>query len=87
MERKTESKLTGHSMKRLKINRLEEINTRYNSNRLEKTSFFQTMKKVERTEGFHEEKFSGSDPGTEDAEVTNCMIYSVFPKYFPFPVS
>uniref|UniRef100_A0A669P6G7 Myosin light chain kinase family member 4 n=1 Tax=Phasianus colchicus TaxID=9054 RepID=A0A669P6G7_PHACC len=53
-------------MKLLRINRLEEINTRYNSNRLEKTSFFQTMKKVERTRGFHEEKFSGSDPGTED---------------------
>uniref|UniRef100_A0A8C9EHS8 Myosin light chain kinase family member 4 n=1 Tax=Pavo cristatus TaxID=9049 RepID=A0A8C9EHS8_PAVCR len=58
-------------MKLLKINRLEEISTRYNSNRLEKTSFFQTMKKVERTGGFHEEKFSGSDPGTEDAKVTN----------------
>lgn len=71
-------------MKLLKINRLEEINTRYNSSRLEKTSFFQTMKKVERTRGFHEEKFSGSDSGTEDAKVTNCIINFVFPKYFPF---
>uniref|UniRef100_A0A8C2TZE7 Myosin light chain kinase family member 4 n=1 Tax=Coturnix japonica TaxID=93934 RepID=A0A8C2TZE7_COTJA len=55
-------------MKLLKINRLEEINTRYNSNRLEKTTFFQTMKKVERTGGFHEEKCSASDPGTEVAK-------------------
>ncbi|XP_010706717.1 myosin light chain kinase family member 4 isoform X3 [Meleagris gallopavo] len=75
VERKTESKLTGHSMKLLKINRLEEINTRYNSSRLEKTSFFQTMKKVERTRGFHEEKFSGSDSGTEDAKVIKEKLH------------
>ncbi|XP_066848640.1 myosin light chain kinase family member 4 isoform X3 [Anser cygnoides] len=66
VERKTDSKLTGHSMKLLKINRLEEINTRYNSNRLEKTAFFQSMEKVERTTHFQDEKFSESDPGIED---------------------
>uniref|UniRef100_A0A8D0FGZ5 Myosin light chain kinase family member 4 n=1 Tax=Strix occidentalis caurina TaxID=311401 RepID=A0A8D0FGZ5_STROC len=45
-------------MKLLKINRLEEINARYNSNRLEKTAFFQSVEKVERTRSFQEEKFS-----------------------------
>ncbi|XP_065485651.1 myosin light chain kinase family member 4 isoform X4 [Caloenas nicobarica] len=69
VERKTESKLTGHSMKLIKINRLEEINTRQNSNRLEKTAFFQNMEKVERTRSFQEEKFSESDPEREDEKV------------------
>ena len=69
MERKTDSKLTGHSMKLL--NRLEEINARYNSNRLEKTAFFQSMEKMERTRSFQEETFSEFDPGTEDEKVTN----------------
>ncbi|XP_032847861.1 myosin light chain kinase family member 4 isoform X2 [Tyto alba] len=69
VERKTDSKLTGHSMKLLKINRLEEINARYNSNRLEKTAFFQSMEKVERTRSFQEEKFSESYPVTEDEKV------------------
>ncbi|XP_026698323.1 myosin light chain kinase family member 4 isoform X2 [Athene cunicularia] len=69
VEKKTESKLTGHSMKLLKINRLEEINARYNSNRLEKTAFFQSVEKVERTRSFQEEKISESDPGTEDEKV------------------
>lgn len=71
VERKTDSKLTGHGMKLLKINRLEEINTRYNSNRLEKTAFFQSMEKVERTRRFQEKEFSESDPGTGDEKVTN----------------
>ncbi|XP_050746848.1 myosin light chain kinase family member 4 [Gymnogyps californianus] len=69
VERKTDSKLTGHSMKLLKINRLEEINARYNSNRLEKTAFFQSMEKMERTRSFQEEKFSEFDPGTEDEKL------------------
>ncbi|XP_076186560.1 myosin light chain kinase family member 4 isoform X2 [Aptenodytes patagonicus] len=69
VERKTDIKLTGHSMKLLKINRLEEINTRYNSNRLEKTTFFQSMEKMERTRSFQEEKFSESHPGTEDEKL------------------
>jgi len=56
-------------MKLLKINRLEEINTRHNSNRLGKTTFFQSMGKMERTGSFREEKFSESDPGTEDEKV------------------
>ncbi|KAK2534110.1 hypothetical protein Q9233_004293 [Columba guinea] len=60
VERKTESKLTGHSMKLIKIN------TRQNSNRLEKTAFFQNMEKVERTRSFQEETFSESDPERED---------------------
>lgn len=89
VERKTDSKLTGHSMKLLKINRLEEINTRYNSNRLEKTAFFQSMEKVERTTHFQEEKFRESDPGIEDEKVTNYIINFVFPKHASFllPVS
>lgn len=82
MERKTESKLTGHSMKLIKINRLEEINTRQNSNRLEKTAFFQNMEKVERS--FQEETFSESDPEREDEKVTNCIISFIFPKHSPF---
>lgn len=89
MERKTDSKLTGHSMKLLKINRLEEINTRYNSNRLEKTAFFQSMEKVERTTHFQEEKIRELDPGIEDEKVTNYIINFVFPKHASFllPVS
>ncbi|XP_042726102.1 myosin light chain kinase family member 4 isoform X3 [Lagopus leucura] len=75
VETKAETKFTGHSMKLLKINRLEEINTRYNSSRLEKTAFFQTMKKVERTGGFCEENFSGSDRGTEDAKVVKEKLH------------
>uniref|UniRef100_A0A8C6ZBL1 Myosin light chain kinase family member 4 n=3 Tax=Nothoprocta TaxID=8806 RepID=A0A8C6ZBL1_NOTPE len=58
-------------MKLFKINRLEEINVRYNSNRLEKTAFFQSKEKVERTRRFQEEKISESKAGTEDKEVTN----------------
>uniref|UniRef100_A0A672TRZ4 Myosin light chain kinase family member 4 n=1 Tax=Strigops habroptila TaxID=2489341 RepID=A0A672TRZ4_STRHB len=46
-------------MKLLKINRLEEINTRYNRNRLEKTAFFQSMEKMETT-SFQEEKVNNS---------------------------
>uniref|UniRef100_A0A8B9QQG3 Myosin light chain kinase family member 4 n=1 Tax=Anas platyrhynchos TaxID=8839 RepID=A0A8B9QQG3_ANAPL len=69
-------------MKLLKINRLEEINTRYNSNRLEKTAFFQSMEKVERTTHFQEEKFRESDPGIEDEKVTNYIINFVFPNNF-----
>ena len=53
------------------LNRLEEINARYNSNRLEKTAFFQSMEKMERTRSFQEETFSEFDPGTEDEKVTN----------------
>uniref|UniRef100_A0A8C4KQQ1 Myosin light chain kinase family member 4 n=1 Tax=Dromaius novaehollandiae TaxID=8790 RepID=A0A8C4KQQ1_DRONO len=58
-------------MKLLKINRLEEINARYNSIRLEKTAFFQSMEKVQRTRSFQEEKFSESDAGTEDEEAVS----------------
>ncbi|XP_064299559.1 myosin light chain kinase family member 4 [Phalacrocorax carbo] len=56
-------------MKLLKINRLEEINTRCNGNRLEKTAFFQSMAKMGRTRSFQEEKFSESDPAAEDEKV------------------
>uniref|UniRef100_A0A8C3QXT3 Myosin light chain kinase family member 4 n=1 Tax=Cyanoderma ruficeps TaxID=181631 RepID=A0A8C3QXT3_9PASS len=53
-------------MKLLKINRLEEINTRFSTSRLEKTDFFQSVEKVKMTRSFQEEKFSESGPGTED---------------------
>ncbi|XP_068025247.1 myosin light chain kinase family member 4 isoform X2 [Melanerpes formicivorus] len=69
VERKTESKFTGQSMKLLKINRLEEINTRYSHNRLEKTAFFQSMERMERTRSFQEEEITESGLGTEDEKV------------------
>ncbi|XP_039405202.1 myosin light chain kinase family member 4 [Corvus cornix cornix] len=69
VERRTDSKLTGHSMKLLKINRLEEINTRFSASRLEKAAFFQSVEKMKMTRSFQEEKFSESDPGTEDKKV------------------
>ncbi|XP_059709714.1 myosin light chain kinase family member 4 isoform X3 [Haemorhous mexicanus] len=69
VERRTDSKLTGHSMKLLKINRLEEINTRFSTSRLEKTAFFQSVEKMKMTRSFQEEKFSESDPGTEEKKV------------------
>ncbi|XP_064363179.1 myosin light chain kinase family member 4 [Dromaius novaehollandiae] len=75
MEKKKDSNLTERSMKLLKINRLEEINARYNSIRLEKTAFFQSMEKVQRTRSFQEEKFSESDAGTEDEEVIKEKSY------------
>ncbi|XP_074432177.1 myosin light chain kinase family member 4 isoform X3 [Larus michahellis] len=75
VEKKTDSKLTGHSMKLLKINRLEEFHTRYNSNRLEKTAFFQRMEKRERTRSFQEEKSSESDPGTEDEKLIKEKLH------------
>ncbi|XP_074002263.1 myosin light chain kinase family member 4 [Numenius arquata] len=75
VEKKTDSKLTGHSMKLLKINRLEEFHTQYNSNRLEKTAFFQSMEKMERTRSFQEEKFSESDPGTGDEKLIKEKLH------------
>ncbi|XP_063182083.1 myosin light chain kinase family member 4 isoform X2 [Chroicocephalus ridibundus] len=62
-------------MKLLKINRLEEFHTRYNSNRLEKTAFFQRMEKRERTRSFQEEKFSESDAGTEDEKLIKEKLH------------
>ncbi|XP_074432178.1 myosin light chain kinase family member 4 isoform X4 [Larus michahellis] len=62
-------------MKLLKINRLEEFHTRYNSNRLEKTAFFQRMEKRERTRSFQEEKSSESDPGTEDEKLIKEKLH------------
>ncbi|XP_064519009.1 myosin light chain kinase family member 4 isoform X2 [Pseudopipra pipra] len=75
MERRTDSKLTGHSMKLLKISRLEEINTQYNRNRLEKTAFFQSMEKMEMTRSFKEEKFSEPHPRTEDEKVIKEKLH------------
>ncbi|KAI1243110.1 Myosin light chain kinase family member 4, partial [Lamprotornis superbus] len=66
VERRTDSKLTGHSMKLLKINRLEEINRRFSTSSLEKTAFFQSVEKMKMTRSFQEEKFSESGPGTEE---------------------
>lgn len=69
VERRTDSKLTGHSVKLLKINRLEEINTRFSTSSLEKTAFFQSVEKMKMTRSFQEEKFSESGPGREDKKV------------------
>uniref|UniRef100_A0A8C8SW98 Myosin light chain kinase family member 4 n=1 Tax=Pelusios castaneus TaxID=367368 RepID=A0A8C8SW98_9SAUR len=53
-----------------KINRLEEINTQYNSTKLGKMAFFQCLEKVERVRSFWEERISEPEPGTEDEEVS-----------------
>ncbi|XP_036208082.1 myosin light chain kinase family member 4 isoform X1 [Myotis myotis] len=45
----------------LKVKRLEEITTCYNSNRLEKAAFFQCMEKVEKMKCFLEESSSEQD--------------------------
>lgn len=60
-------------MKLLKINRLEEIDTRFSTSRLEKTAFFQRVEKMKMTRSFQEEKFSESGRGTEDKKVTNYI--------------
>ncbi|XP_023607136.1 myosin light chain kinase family member 4 [Myotis lucifugus] len=54
----------------LKVKRLEEITTCYNSNRLEKVAFFQCMEKVEKMKCFLEESSSEQDSrsGTNEAK-------------------
>ncbi|XP_001510079.4 myosin light chain kinase family member 4 [Ornithorhynchus anatinus] len=53
----------------LKVNRLEEINTRYNSNRLDQMSFYQCKEKVDTVR----EKPNDLDPGSEKNEVTTSV--------------
>uniref|UniRef100_A0A6I8NCT0 Protein kinase domain-containing protein n=1 Tax=Ornithorhynchus anatinus TaxID=9258 RepID=A0A6I8NCT0_ORNAN len=55
--------------KMLKVNRLEEINTRYNSNRLDQMSFYQCKEKVDTVR----EKPNDLDPGSEKNEAEEKM--------------
>ncbi|XP_029446394.1 myosin light chain kinase family member 4 isoform X2 [Rhinatrema bivittatum] len=58
-------------MKRmLKVNRLEENNTRYNSTRLSKIDFFHCLERVETMRSFWEEKSSEPESGAENDEVS-----------------
>ncbi|XP_062952995.1 myosin light chain kinase family member 4 isoform X5 [Cynocephalus volans] len=54
----SDSSLIGFTSKMLKVKRLEEINTCYNSNQLEKMTLFQCMEKVEKVKCFLEENSS-----------------------------
>ncbi|XP_036866869.2 myosin light chain kinase family member 4 isoform X1 [Manis javanica] len=54
--------------KMLKVKRLEEISTCYNSNRLEKMAFLQCMEKVEKVECFLEESSSEQDSRSGENE-------------------
>ncbi|XP_053760920.1 myosin light chain kinase family member 4 isoform X3 [Panthera pardus] len=56
-----DSNLIGLTTKMLKVKRLEEINTCYNSNKLEKMAFFHCMEKVEKVKCFLEESSSEQD--------------------------
>ncbi|XP_026895971.1 myosin light chain kinase family member 4 isoform X2 [Acinonyx jubatus] len=56
-----DSNLIGLTTKMLKVKRLEEINTCYNSNTLEKMAFFHCMEKVEKVKCFLEESSSEQD--------------------------
>nr|XP_035943171.1 uncharacterized protein LOC118532602 isoform X1 [Halichoerus grypus] len=53
-----DSNFIGLTTKMLKVKRLEEINTCYNSNKLEEMAFFQCMEKVEKVKCFLEESSS-----------------------------
>ncbi|XP_045667649.1 myosin light chain kinase family member 4 isoform X1 [Ursus americanus] len=53
--------LIGLTTKMLKVKRLEEIDTCYNSNKLEKMAFFHCMEKVEKVKCFLEESSSEQD--------------------------
>nr|XP_013003102.1 myosin light chain kinase family member 4 isoform X3 [Cavia porcellus] len=65
-----ESSWIGLTTKMLKAKRLEEINTCYSSTGLEKVTFFQCMKEVEKVTCFLEENSSELDPssGKHEAE-------------------
>ncbi|XP_074055643.1 myosin light chain kinase family member 4 isoform X2 [Macrotis lagotis] len=54
--------------KMLKMNRLEGINTHYNSNLLEKMTFFQCVEKSETVQCFLKESTNELDSGTEENE-------------------
>lgn len=67
-----DSHFIGLTTKMLKVKRLEEITTCYNSNRLEKTAFFQCMEKVEKMKCFLEESSSEQDSRSGNNEVIVC---------------
>ncbi|XP_041626812.1 myosin light chain kinase family member 4 isoform X2 [Vulpes lagopus] len=56
-----DSNLIGLTTRMLKVKRLEEMNTCYNSNKLEKMAFFHCMEKVEKVKCFLEENSSEQD--------------------------
>lgn len=67
-----ESSWIGLTTKMLKAKRLEEINTCYSSTGLEKVTFFQCMKEVEKVTCFLEENSSELDPSSGKHEVISC---------------
>lgn len=67
-----DSNLIGLTTKMLKVKRLEEINTCYNSNKLEKMAFFHCMEKVEKVKCFMEETSSEQDSRSRKNEVIMC---------------
>jgi myosin-light-chain kinase len=58
--------------KMLKVKRLEEINSCYSSNQLEKMAFFQCMGEVEKMKCFLEENCSDQDSRSGQNEVIVC---------------
>ncbi|XP_011749056.2 myosin light chain kinase family member 4 isoform X1 [Macaca nemestrina] len=63
-----ESSLIGLTTKMLKVKRLEEFNTCYNSNELEKMAFFQCREEVEKVKHFLEENSGDQDSRPEHNE-------------------
>ncbi|XP_001488116.3 myosin light chain kinase family member 4 isoform X1 [Equus caballus] len=63
-----DSNLIGLTTKMLKVKRLEETNTCYNSNQLEKMALFQCMEKVEKVKCFLEECSSEQDSRSGKSE-------------------
>lgn len=67
-----DSHFIGLTTKMLKVKRLEEITTCYNSNGLEKATFFQCMEKVEKMKCFLGESSSEQDSRSGNNEVIVC---------------
>lgn len=67
-----DSNLIGLTTKMLKVKRLEETNTCYNSNQLQKMALFQCMEKVEKVKCFLEECSSEQDSRSGKSEVIVC---------------
>nr|XP_035943173.1 uncharacterized protein LOC118532602 isoform X3 [Halichoerus grypus] len=67
-----DSNFIGLTTKMLKVKRLEEINTCYNSNKLEEMAFFQCMEKVEKVKCFLEE--SSSEQESRSGKNENMRI-------------
>ncbi|XP_051826751.1 myosin light chain kinase family member 4 isoform X3 [Antechinus flavipes] len=71
--RTPDSNLIKLTSKMLKMNRLEGINTRYNSNLLEKMAFFQCVEKGETVQCFLKENTNELDSGAEENEAKETV--------------